>query len=139
MYFALNLHKLDKFQFKSIPIIHMVYVQNTNGYIFYNLKDSHFFLSIDAIFKESVFPFNGLLLLSGKHSFLMVALLVSLIVQPHQLSATILIGTNIHFAFVDHDMFSTSDGSFSGYNLGSTIILVMALFFFHLLLSLPSL
>lgn len=57
---------------------------------------------------------NGLPLLTGRHSLLMIALLVSLIMQPQQLSAAILIGPDIHSAFVEHDMFSTSNGSFSG-------------------------
>jgi len=47
----------DKFQPRSIVAIHMGYSEQTKGYVLYDLKDKHFFISRDVIFKEFIFPF----------------------------------------------------------------------------------
>ncbi|XP_049350431.1 uncharacterized protein LOC125815076 [Solanum verrucosum] len=56
--FAKNMYISDKFQSRSVVAIHMGYSEQTKGYMLYDMKDKHFFLSRDVVFKETIFPFS---------------------------------------------------------------------------------
>lgn len=52
------MHNHDKFELRAISVSFMGYSKVTKGYILYDLTKHVFFVNMEVVFQENIFPFK---------------------------------------------------------------------------------